>query len=361
MIKPNTFKRALILILAICLVILPNCAKPKDSYAKSGAYCVVDGSTGMVLYAQNEDERLPMASTTKVITAITAINNVEDLDKEYKIPKEAVGIEGSSVYLQEGEEVSIRELLYCLMLRSGNDSAVAIAYITAGGVENFAKLMNSTAKELGATSTNLTNPHGLHDENHYTTAKDLALISAKAMQNQTFREIVSAKKYVGKRTTYYNKNKLLSSLENADGVKTGYTKNAGRCLVSSATREGNRVVCVVLNCPDMYEASANLINKAYQEYNFVNVANTKEVFEVKINGVQKKTVKAAVFEDVIVPVKKGEEENLKVDVKLKDCVDFPITKGEAVGEICVFDKNKLLFSRKIATIETVGINEIIFG
>ena len=359
--KLKVIKGIFIILLAIALTITPTTIKTQEVYAKSGAHCVVDGNTGTILYAQNENEKLPMASTTKVITAITVINNVEDLDKEYKIPKEAVGVEGSSVYLKEGEEVSIRELLYCLMLRSGNDSAVALAYIVAGGVENFAKLMNKTGKELGATNTNLTNPHGLHDENHYTTAKDLAQISANAMKNETFRQIVGAKQYVGKRCTYYNKNKLLSSLKNADGIKTGYTKNAGRCLVSSATTNDNRVVCVVLNCPDMYQVSANLINRAFNEYTFLKIASKGEVYNVKVNGIAKKEVMAAVLEDLIIPVKKGEEENIKVEVNLKDFTDFPVNKGESVGEICVFDKNKLLFSRKIATIETVGINEIIFG
>ena len=181
------------------------------------------------------------------------------------------------------------------------------------------------------------------------------------MKNDTFREIVSSKKYVGKRTTYYNKNKMLNMLEDADGVKTGYTKVAGRCLVSSATRDGNRVVCVVLNCPDMYEASANLINRAYDEYNFIKIAGKGEVYEIKINGIAKKTAKAAVEEDIIIPVKKGEEENIRVETNLKEWLDFPVSKGEAAGEICVFNKNELIFSRGLATIEAVGINEIIFG
>jgi len=187
-----------------------------------------------------------MASTTKIVTALTVIRNT-DLDEVVEIPKAACGIEGSSIYLREGEHLTVRELLYGLMLRSGNDCAVALALHTSGSVEAFAELMNTTAVELGCENSNFVNPHGLHDDRHYTTALDLAAVTCEALHNETFREIVSTKAVRISNEGYeydrvlVNKNKLLSNVDGADGVKTGYTKKAGRCFVGSATKNGMQV------------------------------------------------------------------------------------------------------------------------
>ena len=231
-----------------------------------------------VLYSKNENTQLPMASTTKIVTAITVIENCDDLDALVTIPKGATLAEGSSIYLRANEQLTIRQLLYGLMLQSGNDAAETLALeLGNGSLENFAELMNQTAKNCGAENSNFVTPHGLDDKEHYTTAYDLAKITSYALKNPVFKEIVSCKKYIIPATehntarTLLNKNKLLSSLDGCDGVKTGYTKKSGRCLVSSCTRNGMQVVCVVLNCGPMFEDSTNLINKAFEEYKLYEI------------------------------------------------------------------------------------------
>lgn len=237
---------------------------------KASAYAVIDVDSKEIIMSENADEPLPIASTTKILTALTVIENVFDLDEEVEIPVAACGIEGSSIYLTPGERLSYRDLLYGLMLRSGNDAAVALAVLTGGSVDSFVKLMNETARKYGAVNSNFANPHGLDDEKHRVTARDLALISAYAMDNDTFKEIVSAKYYKtsGDAVRYMkNKNKMLFNYEGADGVKTGYTKKSGRCLVASAERNGRRFVSVVINRYNMWQDSENLLNKAFEQAN----------------------------------------------------------------------------------------------
>ncbi|MBO5889130.1 MAG: D-alanyl-D-alanine carboxypeptidase, partial [Clostridia bacterium] len=213
-----------------------------SAYSVSQAECVIELNSLRVLSQNNKDIKLPMASTTKILTALTVIENF-DINKTVEVKKSMTNIEGSSIYLKEGEHLTVKELLYGLMLRSGNDTAECLAQSLVCR-DNFIKLMNETAKKYGAVNSNFTNPHGLHDENHYTTAYDLALITAGAMKNPVFKEIVSTKRInISNETENYdrvliNKNKMLTFYEGRNGVKTGYTKKAGRCLVSSAERNG---------------------------------------------------------------------------------------------------------------------------
>ncbi|MGN0760361.1 MAG: D-alanyl-D-alanine carboxypeptidase family protein [Christensenellales bacterium] len=240
-------------------------------YNSSSATIVVDQKSKKILSSSNAHVRLAMASTTKIMTAMVVLDNVVDVDVQLAIPQEAVGVEGSSVYLKRNEIWSVRDLLYALMLRSGNDAAVALSIAVGGSVQGFVDMMNAKASELGLKDTHFTNPHGLHDDNHYTTAYDLAIITAEAMNNPLFKSIVSAKSYVveGNYThdRYYlgNKNKMLLMMEGADGVKTGYTKNSGRCLVSSATRGDTQLICVVLNVHDMWNVSKNLLENGFEQ------------------------------------------------------------------------------------------------
>ena len=232
------------------------------------AMAVIEASTGRLLYEKSKDLKLPMASTTKICTAITVIENCDNIEKTVTVPDKAVGVEGSSIYLQKSEKVKIIDLLYGLMLQSGNDCAEALAITVGGSIEHFAAMMNETAAKAGATNSNFVTPHGLHDDNHYTTAYDLALISAYAFKNPVFEQIVSTKKHImpweGRNypRVIVNKNKILSTYEGGDGVKTGFTKKAGRCLVSSATRDGMRIIAVVLNCGPMFEDCASLDRKS---------------------------------------------------------------------------------------------------
>ena len=243
---------------------------------------VMERSSNRVLYAKNENARLPMASTTKIVTALTVINHCS-LDEIVTVPREACGIEGSSIYLREGEHLTVEELLYGLMLRSGNDAAVALAIHTSGNIAQFAELMNETARSLGCKDSNFVNPHGLHDDEHYTSARDLAVITCNALENDYFRMIVSARTVRIANEGYeydrvlVNKNKLLTNFEDADGVKTGYTKKAGRCFVGSATRNGMQVVVVVLNCGPMFEETASMLAAAFDTYKLEKVVPQNKI------------------------------------------------------------------------------------
>ena len=226
---------------------------------------LMDAETGRVLYEKDADSRSLIASTTKIMTALIVCEQCNVLDR-MRIPKEAVGIEGSSMYLKEGEVLTLQELLYGLMLHSGNDAAVALAIYCGGTVEGFAQLMNDKAHRLGLTGTHFENPNGLDSPNHYSTARDLAVLTAYAMRNPIFAQTVSTKKVrVGERYLT-NHNKLLWRVEGADGVKTGYTKAAGRILVSSAQRDGRRLVAVTINDGNDWADHAALLENGFSRY-----------------------------------------------------------------------------------------------
>ena len=226
---------------------------------------VVDGVTDRVIYEKNADQQSLIASTTKIMTALIVCERCNVLDR-MRIPKEAVGIEGSSMYLKEGEILTIQELLYGLMLSSGNDAAVALAIYCGGTVEGFAELMNDKAHVLGLKNTHFENPNGLDSPGHYSTARDLATLAAYAMENPIFYKTVSAKTVTVGNRYLRNHNKLLWQVPGADGVKTGYTRAAGRILVSSATRDGRRLICVTLNDPNDWADHASLLEEGFSRY-----------------------------------------------------------------------------------------------
>lgn len=271
-------KLAILLLPVLCAVALCGFApaaaesvRSREISSSARAMALIDGDTGELLYCKNGSAKMEPASTTKICTTITVLENQTLLDLPVPVPDKAVGVEGSSLYLQKGEMLTVRDLLYGLMLQSGNDCAEALAIIVGGSIDGFVKMMNETAAKAGAADTNFVNPHGLHHDEHYTTAHDLCKISYYAMQNETFRQIVSTKSH---RTPYYgheydrvfpNKNKMLFNYEGGNGIKTGYTKKSGRCLVSSATRNGKTYICTVLDCYDMWEESSRLLDKAFDD------------------------------------------------------------------------------------------------
>lgn len=276
--------------LLMCNVVFADTAQ--FSTSARGAI-VMERSTRRVLFEKNSDLCLPMASTTKIVTALTVLRNTE-LDEVVEIPKAACGIEGSSVYLREGEHLTVRELLYALMLRSGNDCATALALHVSGSIESFADLMNVTARDLGCKSSHFANPHGLHDDAHYTTAHDLAVITCAALENNDFQEIVATKVMRISNEGYeydrvlVNKNKLLSRYDFADGVKTGFTKKAGRCFVGSATQDDMQVVVVVLNCGPMFEETENMLKVAFANYKLEKVVPKNKICgSVLYNGIRR--------------------------------------------------------------------------
>ncbi len=251
------------------------------------SYIAIDANSGRIIGSKNANQKLPMASTTKIMTSILAIDKIENLDKEVEIPESCTNIEGSSLYLKPKQRVKILDLLYGTMLRSGNDAALALAN-TAGknDSDKFITMMNDKAKELGAFNTNFVNPNGLHDNNHYTTAYDLALISKYAMKNKVFREIVSAKNYKADslNNVLYNKNKVIFQYEYGSGIKIGYTKAAGRCLVASAKKDDVEIIVVVLNDNNWFDDSYKLFDWAFENYNSYNIVEKGQFICDSENG-----------------------------------------------------------------------------
>ena len=336
-----------ILIITIALSFLTGTA----GATSSSSYVVIEESTGRVLYESNKDLSLPIASTTKIVTALVVLEHASP-DEEVVIPREAQGVEGSSIYIKAGEVYTVRDLLYGLMLRSGNDAAVALALHVSGSIEGFCALMNEKAHSVGAYNTNFTNPHGLHDKEHYSSAYDMALLTANAYKNQIFCEIVSSKRYLLKTNYIYNKNKLLSLYEGADGVKTGYTTKSGRCLVSASVRDGMRVICVVLNCYDMWEKSMRLMDTAHSEYSMHKVASMEEKVNVSVyKGVQD-TVDGALKKDLYYPLKVGEVTQITYKCEHSDLI-APVYSGTICGNLKVYLANHLIFDENIYTIKNV--------
>ena len=258
---------------------------------------MLDAVSGRVLFERNAKEQSLIASTTKIMTALIVCEQCNVLDR-MRIPKEAVGIEGSSMYLQEGEILTLQELLYGLMLSSGNDAAVALAIYCGGTVEGFAELMNDKARNLGLSGTHFENPNGLDAPGHYSTARDLAVLAAYAMENPIFRKTVSAKSVkVGERYLT-NHNKLLWRVEGADGVKTGYTQAAGRILVSSAQRDGRRLIAVTIDDPDDWKDHAALLEEGFSRYRVSRVISAGDhVDTLEVEGGDHCRVRVLAAED----------------------------------------------------------------
>lgn len=321
-----------------------------------GESCVViERDSGRILFAENAFDKKFMASTTKIVTAITVIENC-DLNAVVTVKNETVGVEGSSIYLEAGEKLSVKDLLYGLMLRSGNDAAETLADYCGNGIENFVVMMNETARKVGATNSNFVNPHGLHNDNHYTTAYDMAIITAYALKNETFREIVSCRvKEIPWTTRGYNrrlvnKNKMLAEFEGATGVKTGFTKSAGRCLVSSCLRNGMELVCVVLNCPPMFEKSKKLLTAAFCDYKPRELVCADNVIGFVRRGNETEKIGVYIKSNIVLPMTDSEYENCKIEYEYPKFLDASVKKDEEIGSVKIYCENNLIFSQKIYTL-----------
>lgn len=296
------------------------------------AAVLLDAKSTAVLFAHNSDTRLPMASTTKIMTA-KIILDMLPLNKTVTVPKEATLVEGSSIYLTENEETTVEALLYGLLLESGNDAATALAIACSDSVEAFTALMNDAGKQMGLQNTSFANPHGLTAENHFTTAYELAYITMCAMRNPKFCEIVSTQKYTapsenGEFTRYFfNHNKLLRTYNGATGVKTGYTQAAGRCLVSSAEKDGESYICVTLNDRNDWADHSSLLDYAFESFDSIEIAHP-DSFALSYNG--KRYVCA---EPVYISVHSGEKPVISYKITINPhtaAVDF-FCDGKALG------------------------------
>ncbi len=289
-------KRALLCLITLALLFSASVlsasaegtASPPAVSAKSAV--LIEAESGTVIASKNADTKLPMASTTKIMTALTALR-LSAPETVISVDAAAVGVEGSSIYLIENEKLTLEQLLYALLLESANDAAAAIAIGISGSIEAFAEEMNRTATDLGLTQTHFKNPHGLDDEEHFTTAYELALITRAALEEPLFCEIVSTRKTTiphagteGSRLLV-NHNKLLRLYEGCIGVKTGFTKHSGRCLVSAAERDGVRLIAVTLSAPDDWNDHMSLLDYGFSRYQSILLADEEEfLFPLSVVG-----------------------------------------------------------------------------
>ena len=312
---------------------------------------VLDAVSGRVLYEKNPDERSLIASTTKIMTALIVCEQCNVLDR-MRIPKEAVGIEGSSMYLQEGEVLTLQELLYGLMLSSGNDAAVALAIYCGGTVEGFAELMNDKARNLGLRNTHFENPNGLDSPGHYSTARDLGILSAYAMENPIFRKTVSTKTLMLGQRYLTNHNKLLWRVEGAEGVKTGYTRAAGRILVSSATRNDRRILAVTIDAPDDWNDHASLLEAGFSRYSVQRIVTKGQyVDSLEVAGGEAGRIQVLADEDFFYAL--APEENPQLMLPGPGFVYAPAVEGADAGVAYVLIGGKAVGKVPVVFGETI--------
>ena len=315
-------------VLLILFSILPCQARAVSTSATSAI--LVDADSGRVLYEQNADAKMLIASTTKIMTALVAIRE-GDLAGTVTVTREAALTEGSSMYLKEGETLTLETLLYGLMLCSGNDAAVAIADYVGGSQEGFVALMNETARELGMDSTSFANPNGLDDENHYSTARDMAALACAAMENETLMRIASTRSVTIGGRTMTNHNKLLSYVDGCTGLKTGYTRAAGRTLVSCAEQNGQRLVAVTLQDGNDWADHQSLYEYGFSTYPAVRAAVLGEPLQsAPVLGGHSATVPLVAADSFSWPVAAGE--TLETRLELDGALTAPVAAGTRVGQ-----------------------------
>lgn len=349
--------------LVLCLSLLAACAfsaaaEPDYSEPSVSAACavVIEPTSGRVLFAKNADKRASMASTTKIMTALLLCENC-DLQSTATVTAEMVAVEGTSMGLQAGDTVHYRDLLYGMLLASGNDAANAAAILIAGSLKDFARLMNARAKQLGMSSTNFVTPSGLDDENHYTTAADMAKLAAAAMCNSAFAEAAgstSAQLEYGSppyKRTLTNHNKLLRLYDGCNGVKTGFTKKSGRCLVSSAERGGKRVIAVTLNAPDDWNDHKYLLDFGFSQLSDREFLPPK-LPKLRVAGGTNKRVPLT-SESVTLHMAQADLDRIQTQLELPPCVFAPVKKGEKVG--CV---RYLLGGKTAAEVEITAASDM---
>jgi len=304
-----------------------------DSLSAQSAVLMWDGN---MIYSKNSQQKLPMASTTKLMTALLTAESC-DMDEEVLIETADCDTEGSSMYLRPGDTLSVKDLLKGLLLVSGNDAALALARYIGGSVEQFVVLMNEKAEALSMTSTSFANPHGLTDENHYSTAEDLALLMRACLDNKDLSGIISLKSCNIDGITLVNHNKLLYKLNGCTGGKTGFTEAAGRCLVSSCMRDGAELICVTLNAPDDWNDHISLYEKAFREYSLRDVTSGMRFLVPLIGGTESTAYLVPEYEKKIFVEKKSE---VRVTPKLPWFIFGPIEKGKTIckAEISVDGK-----------------------
>ncbi|WP_392486404.1 D-alanyl-D-alanine carboxypeptidase family protein [Haloimpatiens sp. FM7315] len=305
----------------------------------------IDMNTKEVLFEKNAYDVTAIASTTKIMTALVALN-YGNIKNKINISNNSASIRGSTVGYKKGEQIAMEELLYGLMLRSGNDAAIAIAEGIAGSIDKFCEIMNEYAYSIGATNSHFESPHGLDSNYHYSTAYDLALITCKAKEIKEFNEIVSCKSISSKdkdfTRSYNNINKILWRIPEANGVKTGYTGNAGKCLVTSLRIDDREIVIVVINSPTRWEETQKIYSFIKENYNYTKIANKNEILKTTIID-NKQTLNLVADKDIIIPIKKDVKFKKHIIIN-KDLNDKSIKKGDSIGRLILLDEDgKILY------------------
>lgn len=335
---------------------------------------VIDRKSKNIIYGKNENVKKAMASTTKIMTAMVVIQNT-NLNNIVEISKKAAGTGGSRLGLKVGDKITVKDLLYGLLLRSGNDCAVALAEYVAGSVQEFSNLMNQNAQMLGLNNTHFVTPHGLDEEEHYTTAYELAVLTDYALKNEIFAQIVNTKSYtinINKSSkTLNNTNELLGNLNGVYGVKTGFTNGAGRCLVTSIKRGNLDIICVVLGADtkkDRTRDSAKLIEYTFNKYEEINISEkVKESFEKwnEINGNRINIEKGESSKLELIlndkdkiftyPIEKGTEDNIDIEINANLLLKAPVKENTNIGKMKIYYNAKELL--EIDIINTNKINK----
>ncbi len=339
---------------------------PPSEYA--GAAALYQPDTQCFLYEKNADTEMRMASTTKIMTALLTIENAS-LSDPVEVPPEASGVEGSSLYLTAGDTGTVEDFLYALLLASANDAAVTLAIHIAGSIPAFAEMMNTRAESLLLSHTHFDNPHGLDSDTHYTTAKDLACLAAEAMENPVFSDIVSTKtKQIRLNDgetlrTLSNHNRLLHSYEGANGVKTGFTKASGRCLVTSAMRDGVRLIAVTLSCSDDWQAHKSLLDYGFSRVKRILLAEKGEMaFRVPILGGKQSTVMASNPSPIYgLSIDRGEVETV---FDMLPYPSAPLKKGTPLGKVSFYRSGVLIAESPLVaetTVQPIRYKRRLFG
>ena len=326
--------RRLIVGLLAGMLLSTSCRAAELPSTSAACAILIDAESGRVLYEKNAHEQRLIASTTKLMTALVAVESTPNLEKVIAVLPEYQA-EGSSMYLRVGEELTLRELLYGLLLASGNDAALAIAGGCAKEVDTFVEWMNQWAQDLGMENSHFVNPNGLDDEEHYSTAYDLSILAQAVLKNETLREMVSTKSITVAGRTLTNHNKLLWRYEGCEGMKTGYTDAAGRTLVSCATRQGQTLICVTLKDPNDWEDHAALFDYGFENWPVHPLARAGKSFRgVPVTGSLIPRVEVETAGDVAYPM--SAQERVKVKITLPDKVEAPVQKGNVAGKLTFF-------------------------
>ncbi|MGN1133012.1 MAG: D-alanyl-D-alanine carboxypeptidase family protein [Oscillospiraceae bacterium] len=349
-------------VLMVLLIMFSTTAYADDCPQTSAkAMILIDATTGDVIASKNSDTKLPMASTTKIMSALLALEFTDDLDKQFTVDKNAIKVEGSSMGLKEGDKVTMRDLVCGMLLPSGNDAANAAAVRISGSVENFVALMNERAAEMGLNSTHFVTPSGLDDntDEHYSTAKDMAELARQALKNPEFQKICSSANIKVKfgnppyERWLTNSNKLLQKCEGVIGVKTGFTDKARRCLVSACKRNGGTLICVTLNDPDDWLDHSNLYEYGFKQLEKITIPLESKSISVNVVGGEKDTVKC-VTEPLTLTIPKNSANKITSQVYIYHFLYAPVTEDTIVGEIRYYCNGEYLCSRSITTADKVN-------